>query len=301
MKINIGPGRIAFFLGILCLFASISVDAQIEERAMGGIGLTVFKDRNFRGSSATYTSDIPNLSSAGFSRNISSLRVGPNEQWQICDQPNYRGTCVVVYGEESDLRKNNWDNRIQSFRRISGGGGGTTPPTSNPYIVLYDQPNYRGMPTNYGGPASNLNRRAQSVTVGSGTWEFCDGPNFTGRCITLERSTPNLATVGMNRRVASVRPVGSVAPEPPLGSDWYLVLYSQANYRGTPTNYRSAQPRISRTTGSVTIGKGVWEICTGSNYTGRCEILNSSVPNITVFGVFGRTIRSLRPVFPQPR
>lgn len=274
--------------------------AQVEERAMGGIGLTVFVDRDFRGSSATYTSDMPSLAGVGFNRNISSLRVGANEQWQICDQPNYRGTCVVVYGEERDLRRNNWDNRIQSFRRV-GGGGGTTPPTSNPYIVLYDQPNYRGNPANYDGPATNLNRRAQSVTIGSGTWEFCDGWNFTGRCITLDRSTPNLATVGMSRRVASVRPLGFEKPEPPVGSDWYIILYTQANYRGTPTNYRGVQPRISKTTGSVTIGKGVWEICSGNNFTGRCQTLESSVPNMTVFGIFGRTIRSLRPVRGQPR
>lgn len=289
------------FLIIGALVVSLTFHSSIEaqERGMGGVGITVFKDRDFRGSSATYTRDMPSLASVGFNRNISSFRVGDNERWEVCDQPNYRGNCVAVYGEESDLRRNNWDNKIASFRRV--GGSPPTPGPSNPYIVLYDQTNYRGLPTNYSAAASNLDRRAQSVTIGSGSWEFCDGPNFSGRCITLDRSTPNLSTIGMNRRVASVRPAGFAPPEPPLGSDWYVVLYTQANYRGTPTNYRGVQSRISKTTGSVTIGKGVWEICTGNNFSGRCEILNSSVPNIAVFGVFGRTIRSLRPVLPQPR
>ncbi len=368
------------------LIAGSVISAHAQEREMGGIGITVFEDRNFRGKSATYNNDVENLDGSGFNDKISSIRVGPGERWEVCQDAYYQGRCVVISGEESDLRRNSWDNMISSFRRIGswqpgnpgssyivlfdqvnyrgnarnysqavanlpltaqsvtiGRGtwefctmanfGGTciriaqsvpdlrtyslsrriasarpldgtvtpVPPPSDGYIVLYDQPNYRGNPTNYNSAASNLNRRAQSVTIGAGSWQFCEGANFTGRCVTLDRSTPNLSSVGMNRRVGSVRPAGFVQPGPQPGSDWYIVLYTQANYRGTPTNYRNAQPRITKTTGSVTIGKGVWEICSGNNFTGNCQTLSSSVPNMTIFGIFGRTIRSVRPVVPQPR
>lgn len=365
-----------------CLSAIVA-----QDRYMGGAGITIFDDRDFRGKSATYTRDIPDLKPLGMNDRASSLRVGAGEQWEVCEDSNYQGRCVIVSGEERDLRENSWNDMISSMRRTGGGQSG--PGGSNPYlilysqsnyrgsrsnydmaapnlygwngrarsvtigagvwelceginysgrcitmerssaripaslriasvrprqgtvtpgpapsggyIVLYDQPNYRGNPTNYNTAASNLNRRAQSVTIGAGSWQFCEGANFTGRCVTLDRSTPNLSSVGMNRRVASVRPADFAQPGPQPGPDWYIVLYTQANYRGTPTNYRNAQPRITKTTGSVTVGQGVWEICSGVNYTGNCQTLNSNVPNMTMFGIFGRTIRSVRPVFPQPR
>lgn len=290
-------GSFVTLLAVVFAVAAISVNAQNDERAMGGVGITVFKDRNFRGTSATYTRDMPSLSSVGFNRNISSLRVGPGERWEICDQPNYRGRCVVVYDEESNLGANNWDNKIASFRRVSGG---TTPNPgpSNPYIVLFDQVNYRGNPTNYNGPTGNINRRARSVTIGSGSWELCDGYNYSGRCQTVTISQANLANIGLSR-VRSVRPAGS-RPEPPMGSDWYVVVFSQSNFRGTPTNYKTAQAILNRRVGSVTIGKGVWEVCTGRNFTGNCQTLSQSVSNFSTLGI-GTNIRSIRPVIAQPR
>ncbi|MDM7922373.1 MAG: beta/gamma crystallin-related protein [Pyrinomonadaceae bacterium] len=111
-------GMIAF-LGVF----SSEIIGQEGRLIGGGSGITVFEDRNFRGDAATYQSNMPNLPSR-FNNRISSIRVGDGEQWQICDQANYRGQCVTVSGEESDLRRNNWDNRISSMRRISGGGGG---------------------------------------------------------------------------------------------------------------------------------------------------------------------------------
>lgn len=124
----------AFKLGLLSSLAlvtfvtafSTEIIGQDERRIGGGSGITVFEDRNFRGDAATYENNVSNLPSR-FNRRISSLRVGPGEQWQICDQANYRGQCVNVSGEESDLRRNNWDNRISSIRRVSGGGGGGNP------------------------------------------------------------------------------------------------------------------------------------------------------------------------------
>ena len=102
----------------------------------------------------------------------------------------YKGRCLVVSGEESDLARNAWANVISSLRRVTGG---VTPPAVLPapappsdwYIVLVDQPNYRGRPTNYTTAAGNLSRTAtHSVTIGKGVWELCEGPNFSGGCVT---------------------------------------------------------------------------------------------------------------------
>lgn len=101
---------------------SAEVSGQDGRLIGGGSGITVFEDRNFRGDAATYQGNMSNLPSK-FNNKISSVRIGDGEQWQVCDQANYRGQCVTISGEESDLRQNNWDNRISSLRRLGGGGG----------------------------------------------------------------------------------------------------------------------------------------------------------------------------------
>ena len=69
--------------------------------------------------------------------------------------------------------------------------------------------------------------------------------------------------------IAQVRPT---RPANPAQQDWYIVLFEQPNYRGNPRNYKGSVPNIgsSRLTGSITVGKGVWQVCEGANFTGRC-------------------------------
>jgi Beta/Gamma crystallin len=186
-----------------------------QERQMGGVGITVYTDSNFRGKSATFREDVTDLSRHGINDKISSLRVASGEQWEVCVDSYYQGRCVVVSGDEPELSRNSWSDVISSMRRV--GSGGARPPArprppsqSDWYVVLYDQPNYRGNPMNYKGPVSDLsgfNRRAQSVTIGKGVWELCEEPNFSGRCVTLDRSVPDLRSHDLSRRVSSVRPV----------------------------------------------------------------------------------------------
>ncbi len=119
--------RLGFLSGLAMVafvgMFSSEIIAQDGRLIGGGSGITVFEDRNFRGDAVTYQNDMSSLPSR-FNNKISSLRVGPGEFWEICDQTRYRGQCVTVSGEESDLRRNNWDNRISSMRRVTGGGGG---------------------------------------------------------------------------------------------------------------------------------------------------------------------------------
>ncbi len=285
---------------LIIVFGTVPTSSA-QERQMGGVGITVFTDQNFRGKSSTFRHDVPDLEPRGINDKISSLRVGPGEQWEVCEHSNYSGRCVVVSGEESDLRRNSWNDVISSFRRVSGGYTPGPGPSNDPYIVLFDRTTYRGTPTNFNGPTPDLygaNRRAQSVTIGRGVWELCEGRNFTGRCITLDRSVPNLAAYRMNNRVSSVRPIGSGEP-PPSTSDWYIVIFDRPSYRGNPTNYNKLETNIFQLARSVTIGRGVWELCQGREFTGRCVVLDRSVPDLRDFNL--RQVSSLRPVIRQPR
>lgn len=199
-------GRFVCALLVVAAFGAVTPNFA-QERQMGGVGITVFADLYFRGKSATYRQDVPNLEPLGFNDMISSLRVGRGEQWEVCEHINYKGRCVVVSGDERDLRGNYWNDIISSFRRVSGAPTPPAPPQSDAYIVLFERTNYRGSPRNYNGPVSDLyGRRAQSVTIGRGVWELCEGRNFTGRCVTLDRSVPDLRSYNL-RQVSSLRPV----------------------------------------------------------------------------------------------
>ena len=289
--------RFVYLLLAITGFLTVGNAQDPDVRGIGGVGITVFRDRNFQGPAATYTYDVPNLARTGFNNMITSLRVGPGERWEICDLPNYGGQCVAVFGQERDLRQNGWNDRISSVRRISGGGGGVPPgPTPSGSLVLFNSPNYRGQSATYNQATSNLrsaNNRAQSATVSGGEWELCQGVNFTGRCIRLSRSSPNLANFGMRNRVSSVRPIGYIPP-PPTGNVG-IVLYDQKNYLGNPTSYDRARPSMNKIAFSATVSAGTWLLCDGRSYTGRCITLNQSVWDLTNYNI-GRTIRSIRPV-----
>ncbi len=297
----------------LCLFVySLLVIATIgatmassaQERQMGGVGITIFTDQNFRGKSSTYRQDVPDLEPLGLNDDASSIRVGPGEHWEVCEHSNYQGRCVVVSGEERDLKRNSWNDTISSLRRVRGGFRPESPSQGNPYLILFEQTRYRGNPTNYNGTIPDLyGYRAQSVTIGRGAWELCEGRNFTGLCVTLDRSVPDLGSYNLRNRVSSVRPVGSGGSvEPPSTSDWYVVLFDQTNYRGNPTNYNGAVSDLSgnrRRAQSVTIGRGVWELCENSNFRGRCITFDTSTPTLPYF--LRNRVSSLRPIMRQPR
>jgi len=293
-----------FLIGLLV--AAMPVAAQ--ERQLGGVGITVFADANLRGKSATFREDVPDLNRFGLNDSISSFSVAAGERWEACENANYKGRCVVVSGQELDLRKTGWGDTISSLRRVRGGGAyppnpPRPPGQGNAYVVLYDQPMYRGNPVNFDGAVQNLGRyndRAQSVTIGRGRWEFCEDANFRGRCVTLDKSAPDLRVLGMEGRISSVRPAGS-SGQP--GGSAYIVLYDQPTYRGNPVNYDGAMPNLGRFNDraqSVTIGRGVWELCEDANFGGRCVTLNRSSPDLRAEGLQGR-VSSVRPVRPQAR
>ena len=286
----------------LCLLVAVSgigifVSAQNPDlRGMGGgSGITVFADRNFRGKTATYNYDVSNLDGTGFNDRISSIRVARGERWEVCEHANYAGNCVVVFGQERDLRQNGWDNKISSLRRVVDNQ--PQPPSGGSYIVLFTQPNYRGKTENYRRATPNLfamNDRAESITVGSGEWQLCDGVNYTGSCVTVTQSLSDLSSIAMVRRISSVRPMndGGGGGYPPSGNG--ITLFARDNYQGAQSRYTTARTNISKPTGSLTVSGGRWQLCDRPNFMGRCQDVQSNVRDIGNFNI-GRVIRSLRP------
>jgi hypothetical protein len=303
---------------LLALVAiSTTVPGFAQQRELGGVGLTVYTDVDFRGAVATFRQDEPDLSRTGLNDMISSMRVGPGERWEVCEDAFYRGRCLAVSGEERDLRSISWNDTISSARRVGGDylppDAGGAPPYVPPYgpgagaqrgwyIVLFDQPNYRGRASNVKGALPNFGRRVQSVTIGRGVWELCERPNYRGRCIVLRNSVPDLRVHDLRGRVASLRPVPRTRPIPPPAGDTSLILFDRPDYRGTATTFRGAVGYLSASDSraqSAAIEGGEWELCEGSNFGGRCVTLERSAPDLEEYGLRDR-VGSVRPLRRDP-
>jgi hypothetical protein len=179
-------------------------------RQVGGVGITVFEDTNFRGESATFREDVPDLRRFSLNDRITSLRVAPGELWEACIDIDYGGRCQVFSGTEPDLhRRRGWNDEISSLRRVRGGGrGGVRPPAGGPQIELYDRVGYRGRSRSLTGPEASLGafgRTVASVRISYGRWEVCEGTRWSGRCVTVNDSIPDVGRLGLSG-VSSVRP-----------------------------------------------------------------------------------------------
>lgn len=91
-----------------------------------------------------------------------------------------------------------------------GGGPGGGGYGGGPGLIVYENPDYRGMrlevsdsiPDLYG---SGLDDMITSVRVLRGSWQVCSGRDFNGQCWTLEADNPNLKALGANDKISSIR------------------------------------------------------------------------------------------------
>ncbi len=196
-------------LGIL-IFITPDVPASGQARRVGGAGITVFEDTNFRGRSATFRDDVPDLRRFNLNDRITSLRVAAGELWEACVDIHYAGRCLVFSGSERDLKDHRgWNDEISSLRRVRGGGRrGVPPPVGRPQIVLYDRTGFRGSSRTLATAMSSLGSfgtRVESVRVLGGRWELCEGTRWSSRCVTVTDSVPDVSRFGL-RGVSSARP-----------------------------------------------------------------------------------------------
>jgi hypothetical protein len=210
---------LAVMAGCGVLLLGPSGRAAAQPRQVGGVGITVFGDIGFGGTSATIRNDVPNLQSVGFNDQISSLRVARGEMWEACTDINYRGRCQVFSDSESDLRPGGWSDTISSLRRVRnsggrGGRGGFIPPPPPPPrggLELFSRPGFEGERRLFTSGMGDLqqvdfNDQAMSLRIGPReTWQVCGDANFQS-CVVVTSNQQDLARLGMMRRISSVRP-----------------------------------------------------------------------------------------------
>src|SRR5262249_45817346 len=113
-------GRIRFrahlTLGAVLIAATLL--AAPASAQWGGVGITVYTGTNFRGQSASFRSDTPNLVPYDLNDRVMSIEIPSGEAWEVCQDVDYAAQCQVLTSSVADLRSIGWGNRISSLRRV---------------------------------------------------------------------------------------------------------------------------------------------------------------------------------------
>jgi hypothetical protein len=289
--------------------------AQRDTGSMGGAGVTVFAEANFRGINSHFLSDVPDLRKFGLNDRVDSLQIPRGETWEVCENINYGGRCQVFSGNESDLARVGWGGLVSSLRRIertdNRWGRGPTGPVSatRPRLVVFDDINYGGQSavlTDPSGTLGTLNSRVSSLKVYGGAWELCDAPDFRGRCRTISDNVADLRGVGLQDVIKSARPAGVTGQrsdersgEGNMGGGTGVNVFSEANFHGMNANFRTNVPDLRQfnmndRVDSLQITRGeTWEVCQDINYRGRCQVFSGNEPDLARVG-WGGLVSSLR-------
>lgn len=309
------------------LIALIALGGVASAQSGQGYGsrITVYADINFAGQSASFDGDTPNLVSAGWNDNISSLRVPNGETWEICVDENFGNQCQAVTGSVADLRSMGWNDRISSIRRINNTNGrrvwgGRDPNENNDAgVTVYADPNFGGRSHSFRGDTPNMvsagwNDTISSIRIASGeTWEICQDVDYGNQCRTLSGDVADLRGIGWDDRISSLRRSNDDGPR---GRGWGrgnngnnrnngnsagVTVYANPNYRGQSATFRNDTPNLvsfnlNDKVSSIRIPNGeTWEVCQDINYESQCQVLSASVTDLGRNG-WGDRISSLRRV-----
>lgn len=174
-------------------------------------------------------------------------------------------------------------------------------------VTLFSGPNFQGQGFSTAREYSNLprqdNDRALSLRIDRGAWEVCADANFAGRCQVFSRDVPDLRAYGMGEAISSLRPaLGDRDRRPDQGS-WgrgrAITLFYGPGFQGPSFVVTDEVTNLRRQDNdkafSLRIDRGAWEVCTDSDFGGRCEVVSRDVRDLRALGL-GGSISSIRPV-----
>ncbi|MCW7540110.1 beta/gamma crystallin-related protein [Aquabacterium sp. A7-Y] len=152
--------------------------------------------------------------------------------------------------------------------------------------------------------AFNFNDRASSLVVEGEPWEVCKETGFRSRCVVLAPgSYPDLASMGLDDRVSSARPVAHHHAHPPRPSAPVgdIVFFEDRGFHGRGFGLSSQVHDLHRRgyndrASSVMVFEGRWEVCEHANFSGRCVLLRPGrYPDLAALGLNDRlsTVRRL--------
>lgn len=113
--------------------AAVGLDNRVSSARMVGVvnanpqpaanlpeAVVFYEGDNFQGRTFSSQQSVPNFMSFGFNDRASSIVVN-SQRWEVCDDANFGGRCVVLRpGRYPSLSSMGLNNRISSVRMVSG-------------------------------------------------------------------------------------------------------------------------------------------------------------------------------------
>jgi uncharacterized protein YcfJ len=134
------------------------------------------------------------------------------------------------------------------FKMLAVAGAVAFATAASAQVTFYEHEGFQGRSFTADRPVGNFDRagfndRASSVVVRGGFWQACEDARFGGQCVTLRPGDyPNLASMGVNDRISSVRPIDG----PSYGSNQPAYGSNQHAYNEPPPRYASDDNRWHR-------------------------------------------------------
>lgn len=160
-------------------------------------------------------------------------------------------------------------------------------------LRTFSEPNFTGQQRVFRDPQPNLQTtrptKIGSVRLEMDKWLICEGSNYGGDCLWVSGNITSLAALGF-----SVTP-GSLKPErvPLVMRHWgdrrpaprdQLALFEKPDFDGEWTALRGSVTDFDtahlKSPGSLVLGDGLWRLCTGINFSGRCLTVTGSAWDI---------------------
>ncbi|MEO5700801.1 MAG: beta/gamma crystallin-related protein [Casimicrobiaceae bacterium] len=255
-----------------------------------GAQIVLYDDDNFRGRSFAVDQPVDDFFNVGYNDRASSATVRGGT-WQICSDANFRGRCVnLTPGDYPSLAAVGLNDRVSSVRAVNGG---VVPPARG-RITLFDFPKFDGRGVSLENDVRNfdqidLNDRAHSLIVESGTWQLCENADYRGSCVSLEPGRyPELGALAGRLSSAKLLPPVAGGPPPvpapgPIGGpvgrpdNGRAELFGQRNLQGRalvidrPIVRDLAQYNFNDRASSMRIDSGYWMFCSDANFEGECR------------------------------
>src|SRR5258707_13324670 len=88
--------RNAHVMASVAVALALGANRLSAQQRPAATGITIYDDVTFQGGSLTLLSAVPALRDFNLNDRISSLQVAPGEAWEICEDANSSGRCMVI-------------------------------------------------------------------------------------------------------------------------------------------------------------------------------------------------------------
>jgi hypothetical protein len=176
-------------------------------------GLELYAGHNFTGRRVVLRQTTSDFRSLNFNDMPVSARVPANTVWEVCVDVDFE-QCRQISGDIPNLDDVGLSGVMSSARPIGDampnrgywGRGQPRQPTTEPRLVVFDNPNFTGRRVTIQAERASMLGTPGSIQVIGGRWQLCDRPNFGGNCVMVTGDISDTSELNLRGPVASLRP-----------------------------------------------------------------------------------------------